>query len=120
MQRASTVSDVSAKQFGKLLRHHAVDNAGHEHDAQLIGQIIYRPFQDVSDHTVGYLALREQLLAATLQAALPEPNPSNGAFSGFFPSGPLGCGTAPGAASLRVSTDVMMTAEDSGVRCTGP
>lgn len=46
-----------------MLRRHAVDNAGHEHGAQLIGQLIYRPFHDVSDRTVGHLALPEQLLA---------------------------------------------------------
>ena len=55
------------RQLGKLPRRHAVDNAGHEHGAQLIGQLIYRPFQD-SDRTVGHLALLEQLLAITLAA----------------------------------------------------
>ena len=38
------------------------------HCAQLIGQLIYRPFQDFSDRTVGHLALLEQLLATTLAA----------------------------------------------------
>ena len=56
------------RQLGKLLRRDAVDNASHEHGAQLIGQLIYRPFQDVSDRTVGRLALPEQLLATTLAA----------------------------------------------------
>jgi hypothetical protein len=51
-------------------------------------------------------------------AALSGPNPPNGAFNGIFLSGPLGYSTARGAASLRVSTDVTTTAEDSSVRRT--
>jgi hypothetical protein len=54
------------RQLGKLPRRHAVDYAGHQHDAQIIGQLIYRPFEDVSDRTVGHLAFLEQLLASTL------------------------------------------------------
>ncbi|CAN7755738.1 hypothetical protein LJR258_006800 [Rhizobium sp. LjRoot258] len=44
------------KQRGELRRRHTADDASHEHDAQLIGQFIYGPFQDVSDDTVGHLA----------------------------------------------------------------
>jgi len=76
---------------------------------------------EVADRIVGHGA--DYLLALkgnqpTLESDV-EANPSNGAFHGIFPSGPLGSGTARGAASLRVSTDVTTTAEDSSVRCTG-
>jgi hypothetical protein len=36
------------QQLGKLTQRDAVDDAGNEHDAQLIGQLIYRSFQNVS------------------------------------------------------------------------
>jgi hypothetical protein len=65
-QRSSTDSDVNANNSAKCSGVKPVDDARHEHDAETIGKIIYRPFQDVSDHTVGHLALREQLLAAIL------------------------------------------------------
>lgn len=56
------------RQLGKFLWRHAIDNACHEQGAQLTGQFIYRPFQDVSDRSAGHLALPERLLATTLAA----------------------------------------------------
>lgn len=47
------------KQLDKLIRRRVVANA-----TQIIRQLIYQPFQDVSDLTVSHLALLEQLLGA--------------------------------------------------------
>ena len=77
------------KKLGKLLRHHAADNAGHERGAQLIGQLFYRLFHDVSDRTFGHLALPEQLLAATRSAALTDVTPAHGASRGIVPFRPV-------------------------------
>ena len=70
------------KKLGIPLRRDAVGNAGNKHDGQLVGQLIYRSCQDVSDHSVALLALPEQLLGATLTASHnPRTNPSNGYIS---------------------------------------
>lgn len=67
VQTSFTVSDVSADNSANCSGV-MPDNASHEHGAQLIGQLIYRPFQDVSDRSAGHLALPEQLLATSLAA----------------------------------------------------
>ena len=73
------------------LRRDAVGNAGNKHDGQLVGQLVYRSFQDASDRSVALLAPPEQLLGTTLTASHnPRTNPSNGYISRNPSVGPLG------------------------------
>ena len=77
------------------------------------GNSIYRPFQGVSDPRRPSSTPGATPCNNPPSAARSEPDPSNGASNKISLSEPLGCSTARGAASLRMSTDVTTTQASS-------